>query len=74
LCDRAHGAHSNRQAAYFDIEPVLAAVAAALGKPAAALRLWDPFYCAGSCVHHLRAAGFPEVCRGSWTHVTRYRI
>lgn len=47
--------------AYRHIAPILQLVAAALNKPPTSLRIWDPYYCAGSVQRHLRAVGFPLV-------------
>ena len=44
--------------AYRDIEPVLAALANALGKTKATLRILDPFYCDGAARRHLHTLGF----------------
>lgn len=38
---------------------MLEALAGQLGKPAGELRLWDPFYCTGSCKRHLRTLSAP---------------
>ena len=47
--------------AYHDIEPMLAQVAALLGKEKAGLRIYDPFYCQGAVVRHLSALGYHSV-------------
>lgn len=47
--------------AYRHIAPILQLVAAAHQKPPASLRIWDPYYCAGSVQRHLKALGFPLV-------------
>ena len=47
--------------AYRHIAPILQLVAAALNKPPASLRIWDPYFCAGSVQRHLKAVGFPLV-------------
>lgn len=47
--------------AYRHIAPILQLVAAALNKSPASLRIWDPYYCAGSVQRHLAAIGFPLV-------------
>ena len=44
-----------------DASLVLAALARAMGRAPASLRLYDPFYCAGASAEHLRALGFPLV-------------
>jgi hypothetical protein len=44
-----------------DVSLVLAALARAMGRSPASLRLYDPFYCAGASAEHLRALGFPLV-------------
>lgn len=44
--------------AYRDLEPLLFRVATALGKTKATLRIYDPFFCAGSVVAHLGRLGF----------------
>lgn len=47
--------------AYRHIAPILQLVAAVLNKSPKSLRIWDPYYCAGSVQRHLRAVGFPLV-------------
>ena len=50
--------------AYQDIEPILFRLATLLGRTkagATALRLYDPFYCAGSVKRHLGRLGFDSV-------------
>jgi hypothetical protein len=44
--------------AYKDVEPVLVALAKALGKTKATLRILDPFYCDGAARRHLHELGF----------------
>lgn len=48
-------------AAYADIAPFLARVAALLGRTRATLRIWDPYYCAGGAKRELGALGFAQV-------------
>eukprot|EP00730_Choanoeca_flexa_P014255 TRINITY_DN6164_c0_g1_i3.p1 TRINITY_DN6164_c0_g1~~TRINITY_DN6164_c0_g1_i3.p1 ORF type:complete len:293 (+),score=51.49 TRINITY_DN6164_c0_g1_i3:28-879(+) len=47
--------------AYKDIAPILAHIAAALGTTCAKLRIYDPYFCAGSMRDHLRRLGFETV-------------
>jgi hypothetical protein len=47
--------------AYADIAPLLALLAESLGKSKAALRVYDPYYCAGAVKKHLGALGFASV-------------
>jgi hypothetical protein len=47
--------------AYRDLEPILFRLAAALGKTKDTLRIYDPYFCAGSVVGHLGRLGFPLV-------------
>ena len=47
--------------AYADISPLLRLLAAELGRPAEALRIYDPYYCNGAAARHLGALGFPLV-------------
>lgn len=47
--------------AFRDVESVLKRIAELLNKPAADLAIWDPFYCAGTMVNHLRRLGFENV-------------
>jgi hypothetical protein len=47
--------------AYRDVEPFLFALAKALKKTKATLRVYDPYYCEGSMVAHLNALGFESV-------------
>jgi hypothetical protein len=47
--------------AYRDIEPLLFRLAAAAGKTKATVRIYDPFFCAGSVVAHLGRLGFASV-------------
>jgi hypothetical protein len=44
--------------AYKDVEPVLVALAKAIGKTKATLRILDPFYCDGAARRHLHELGF----------------
>jgi len=46
--------------AYAHIAPILALVASSLGT-SSNLKLYDPYFCAGSTSTHLRALGFPDV-------------
>ena len=43
---------------YRDIAEVLQQLALRLGKSNATLRIYDPYYCEGSMVLHLRSLGF----------------
>ena len=58
--------------AYSHIEPLLFRLALALGKKKSELRIYDPFYCAGSVKVHLGNLGFPMVyncnedCYAAW--------
>ena len=47
--------------AYRDIEPLLFRIAQAAGRTKATLRIWDPFFAAGSVCVHLRSLGFESV-------------
>ena len=47
--------------AYSDIAPMLNAVATALNKSASDLTIYDPYWCEGSMVEHLKDLGFPNV-------------
>lgn len=47
--------------AYADVAPLLHLVAGKLGKSASALRIYDPYYCAGSMRAHLASLGFTSV-------------
>ena len=47
--------------AYVDITPFLRACATALSRTPSTVRLYDPYYCAGSVVSHLNALGFAKV-------------
>lgn len=47
--------------AYAQIAPVLCVLAAAAGVARVSLRLYDPYYCAGSTARHLRELGFARV-------------
>jgi hypothetical protein len=47
--------------AYAHIAPILSLISAYMGTSAAGLKLYDPYYCAGSAANHLRALGFPDV-------------
>lgn len=49
------------QNAYEDIAPVLTFLADALGKSKESLRIWDPYYCAGSVKMRLGRLGFKNV-------------
>jgi hypothetical protein len=46
--------------AYVHIAPILALISSSLGT-GARIKLYDPYYCAGSSASHLRDAGFPDV-------------
>jgi hypothetical protein len=60
--DEADHAETPRLA-YAHLAPLLDAIGGALSPPRARaeLRIWDPFFCAGSVVAHLRALGFKQV-------------
>lgn len=47
--------------AYADIASVLRIVAENLGKDARDLKIYDPYFCAGTMKEHMRAIGFPCV-------------
>lgn len=47
--------------AYRDVAPILHHIATLLSKAPKKLRIYDPFYCAGSVVKHLMELGFPQV-------------
>ena len=47
--------------AYEDLAPVLRALAAALNKSVADLRIYDPYYCNGTMKRHLGSLGFVNV-------------
>ena len=47
--------------AYADIASVLRIVAENLGKDARDLKIYDPYFCAGTMKEHMRAVGFPCV-------------
>lgn len=47
--------------AYQDVEPVLFRLASLLGRSKASVKLYDPFYCAGSVKRHLARLGFDSV-------------
>ena len=47
--------------AYAHIAPLLRKLAQRLGKPPGALRIWDPYYCAGGVKARLDALGFGDV-------------
>mmetsp|Transcript_53515 Transcript_53515/g.170230 ORF Transcript_53515/g.170230 Transcript_53515/m.170230 type:complete len:204 (+) Transcript_53515:62-673(+) len=47
--------------AYKDMVPLLEHLAAALRKAPAALRVYDPYFCAGAVKAHLARLGFPRV-------------
>jgi hypothetical protein len=47
--------------AYQHIAPLLHSLAKQLGKTAASLTIWDPFFCAGLMVRHLGSLGFTSV-------------
>ena len=48
-------------AAYEHIAPLLRLLAGALGTTPAALRIYDPYYCAGAAKRHLASLGFARV-------------
>jgi hypothetical protein len=47
--------------AFTDIAPLLRALASSLGKPEKELVIYDPYYCKGSMVSHLKELGFETV-------------
>ena len=47
--------------AYAHIAPLMRKLAQRLGKPPGALRIWDPYYCAGGVKARLDALGFGDV-------------
>lgn len=47
--------------AYADIAPLLKKYAARIGKSPSQLRIYDPYFCAGSVKKNLAALGFPNV-------------
>jgi hypothetical protein len=47
--------------AYGDITPLLRELASVLGRTAATLRIYDPFYCNGAVIRHLGRHGFTTV-------------
>eukprot|EP00939_MAST-03C_sp_MAST-3C-sp1_P002921 g2921.t1 len=47
--------------AYEDIAPVLRLIAKKLGKSPEELRIYDPYYCAGSVTRHMKKLGFCDV-------------
>eukprot|EP01032_Pedospumella_encystans_P008066 gene8066-9613_t len=47
--------------AYKDLSPVLEAVAKCVGKTTAELAVYDPYWCEGSMVSHMRELGFENV-------------
>lgn len=47
--------------AYEDITPVLRLIAKKLGKSPEELRIYDPYYCAGSVTRHMKKLGFCDV-------------
>tara|TARA_B110000208_G_scaffold8761_1_gene11279 strand:+ start:242 stop:1378 length:1137 start_codon:yes stop_codon:yes gene_type:complete len=46
---------------YYHIAPLLELVARRLGKTAATLKIYDPFFCAGAVKRHMGALGFESV-------------
>ena len=58
--------------AYQHLEPLLFRLALALGRTKATLRIYDPYYCAGSAARHLASLGFTSVvnrnedCYAAW--------
>ena len=46
---------------YRDIEGILSLVAQYLGKSKSTLKVYDPYYCQGTCVTHLSSLGFTDV-------------
>ena len=47
--------------AYEDIRPLMCALAKSLGKTPAQLRVYDPYFCAGTVCDRLRSLGFANV-------------
>lgn len=58
-CDADHA--ETPRIAYEHLAPLLARLGARLGKAPSELRIYDPYYCAGSVVRHLRELGFSSV-------------
>lgn len=48
-------------AAYRDLSPLLSLVASIVGRSKRELAIYDPYYCEGACLRHLRALGFENV-------------
>lgn len=46
--------------AYAHIAPILALISSSVGS-CGSIKLYDPYYCAGSAASHLRALGYPDV-------------
>ena len=57
--------------AYSHIAPLLRSLAHALGKEPSKLRIWDPYYCAGSVIDRLGALGFGDVRNDNADFYTR---
>jgi hypothetical protein len=53
--------HLTPRCRYRDISDVLQQLALHLGKSSATLRIYDPYFCEGSVILHLRALGFSNV-------------
>lgn len=47
--------------AYQDIDPILSAIAQSLGKQKEELILYDPYYCQGNMVEHMKSLGYLRV-------------
>ena len=47
--------------AFQHVAPALRRLAAARGLPSSELRIWDPYYCRGTMLEHMRALGFSRV-------------
>lgn len=70
-CDADHA--ETPRLAYEHLAPLLHRLAAQLGKSAADLHIYDPYYCAGSVVRHLSALGFPRVHNANEDFYARVR-
>lgn len=70
-CDADHA--ETPRLAYEHLAPLLVQLAAQLGKRAADLAIYDPFYCAGSVVRHLNALGFVRVHNANEDFYARVR-
>jgi len=62
---------------YRDIAPLLSFLATRLGKNPASLKIYDPFYCAGAVLVHLKKLGFESVynkCEDFYAVVKRGKV